>query len=565
MIYSGLPLPAHEKNRARVVVQDPRNLDIALRQPLSIAPPDWQSARVTQARHLNESGNASAALALLEKQVPWHLHEKSHPGLSVVTLYAEVYTALQRYAEALTAYRYLLDHSEDFYEIQPVDRLRMQGLTYMNMAWIEQQQGHSAQALAYYSESIECLGTLRTLKTPSLLNALMVAYQQRGQVHRLMGKANAALQDMQLSMKYQQQLLERDIKENLVKDWLELGQAQLAQGDVDAAQQSLSSARADWQYLQINEAEALLRPLQSFEAQLATARGQFAEAGQLYEKMAEKSKQLHLRLYSLLMAAEAYFHEDSARGVSMCEALVPQVLAAEKTALPEGAAAELTLPLLGAAELCENHEQWDLALSYYQFALRSASQQHNQYWLPAAAGRARVLAQQEDMLRLTQAYRDILRRLPREAAEDQAEFSLKLALVYQSLHKPKQAAACFETALQHAETLLGTLINTSPDVDTAGLDTDHVWVRTLYFRAFFFVLAQQDNAAAVADFERIEARLPGYAAYDLACLAAQSGDTDAAFALLQTHRRSAYALPLETLAGDDDLASLQHDPRWSKL
>jgi hypothetical protein len=562
MIYSGLHLPANDKARLRVVAQDPRNLDIALRQGLSIAPPDWQSARVTQARGLHAEGNSAAALRLLEKQVPWRSQGAAHPGLSVVTLYAEVYTALHRYPEALAAYRYLLEHSEDFYEIQPIDRLRMQGLTYMNMAWIEQQQTHDAQALAYYSESIECLGTLRTLKTPTLLNALMVAYQQRGQVHRRMGKVNEALQDLHFSMKYQQQLLERDIKENLVKDWLDLGQTQLEQGDLEAAQQSLQSARRDWQYLQLKEAEALLRPLQNFEAQLAMARGQFTEAGQLYEKMAEKSQPLHLRLYALLMAAEAYFHEDSARGVALCEALVPQVLAAEQGSLPDVPTSALTLPLLAAAELCENHQQWELALTYYQFALRSASQQHNEYWLQAAAGRARMLEQQEDLPRLVQAYRDILRHLPTEALASRAEFALKLALAYQSSQKLTQAASSFEVALAYAQDLYHAEQQLQK---TEVLHADHVWVRTLYFRAFFFVLAQHNPAAAVADLERIEAHLPGYAAYDLACLAAQSGAIDTAFALLKSHCASVYALPIETLASDEDLAALQADPRWQTL
>ncbi len=566
MIYSGLHLPVTDKAKLRVVAQDPRNLDIALRQPLSIAPPDWQSARVAQARQLHENGNASAALTLLEKQVPWNSHGNTHPGLSVVTLYAEVYTALERYADALTAYRYLLEHSEDFYEIQPIDRLRMQGLTYMNMAWIEQQQAHSNEALAYYSESIECLGTLRTLKTPSLLNALMVAYQQRGQVHRRLGKANEALQDMHFSMKYQQQLLEQDIKENLVKDWLELGQTQLEQGDLDSAHRSLQSARADWQYLQINEAEALLRPLQNFEARLATARGQFAEAGKQYEKMAEKTQLLQARLYALLMAADAYSHEDSAQGIALCKALVPQVLEAEQTYLSEatetplaGASTTLILPLLGAAELCENHQQWELALTYYQFALRLASQQQSEYWLQAAAGRARMLEQQEDLPRLAQTYRDILRHLPDDDSESQAEFSLKLALCYQALKKLTQAASSFDDALAHAQALLNL-----PQGEST-LHVDHVWVRTLYFRAFFFVLNQHNKAAAVADFQRIEAHFPGYVAYDLACLAAQSGDIDAAFTLLKTHRASVYALPLETLANDEDLAVLQSDSRWLAL
>jgi hypothetical protein len=90
-------------------------------------------------------------------------------------------------------------------------------------------------------------------------------------------------------------------------------------------------------------------------------------------------------------------------------------------------------------------------------------------------------------------------------------------------------------------------------------------VRALYFRAFFFVLAEHNTAAAEADFQRIESQLPGYAAYDLACLAAQSGAIDTAFVLLKTHRSSAYALPLDTLSNDEDLAVLQSDPRWSAL
>lgn len=566
MIYSGLHLPAHQKAPPRVVVQDPRNLDIALRHSLTIAPPDWLSARVSQARLLHEKGNASAALALLEQHVPWKAQTHAHPGLSVITLYAEIYTALERYTEALDAYRYLLEHSEYFYEIQPMDRLRMQGLTYMNMAWIEQQQGKSLQALDYYSESIEYLGTLRSLKTPSLLSALMVAYQQRGQVHRHLGKVNEALQDLHLSMKYQQQLLERDIKENLVKDWLDLGQTQWEQGDLDAAEQSLRSASADWQYLQLNEAEALLKPLQNFEARLALARGEFAEAGKLYEKIAEKSKDLSTRLYALLMAAEAYFHKDSAQGIALCQALVPQVLAAEQEGATQVSTGHLTLPLLAAAELCENHAQEDLAFTYYQFALRSASQQQNDYWLQAAAGRARMLEHQGDMPRLTQAYRDILRHLQRQAAQDLAaltEFSLKLALCYQHTEKMPQAASAFDTALNHADALLA-----SQD-QSLELDADHGWVRALYFRAFFYVLVQSNPQAAVADLKRIEARLPGYAAYDLACLAAQAAvsslERDAAFDYLKTHLASPYALPLEELLRDEDLKGLQTDPRWKRL
>lgn len=559
MIYSGLNLPAHKNSPPRVVAQDPRNLDIALRQSLSIAPPDWQSARVTQARLLHEQGDSSAALVLLEQQVPWKAPTGAHPGLSVVTLYAEVYTALLRYPEALAAYRYLLDHNNDFYEIQPLDRLRMQGLIYMNMAWIEQQQEQHLQALAHYSESIECLGALRTLKTPSLLSALMVAYQQRGQVHRRLGKVDEALQDLHFSMKYQQQLLERDIKEHLVKDWLDLGQTQLEQGDLAAAQQSFQSARSDWKYLQLNEAEVLLRPLQNFEARLAAARGQFTEAGQLYEKVAEKSKLLQDRIYALLMAAEAYFHEDSAQGVALCQSLVPQVLAAEQATSSDVSTGQLTLPLLAAAELCENHEHWELALAYYQFALRSASQQQNEYWLQAAAGRTRVLDHQADLPRLIQAYRDILRHLRDRHLQDNqteslAEFSLKLALCYQQTEKIAQAAVTFDAALHHAEALVA-----------AEIDPEHVWVRALYFRAFFYVLAQQNPEAAAADFERIEARLPGYAAYDLACLAAQSQAIDTAFAYLEAHLASPYALPLEVISSDEDLKRLQTDPRWREL
>lgn len=559
MIYSGLHLPANEKTPLRVVAQDPRNLDIALRQSLSIAPPDWQSARVTQARRLHEEGDSSAALALLEQQVPWRTHAGADLGLSVITLYAEIYTALQRFPEALAAYHYLLKHSKDFYEIQPIDRLRMQGLTYMNMAWIEQQQGQIIQALDYYSESIECLGTLRTLKTPSLLSALMVAYRQRAQVHRHLGKADECLQDLHLSMKYQQQLLERDIKENLVKDWLDLGQTQLEQGDLESAQQSLQSARADWQFLQLNEAEVLLKPLQLFEARLAIARGQFDEAGQLYEKIAEKSKDLRGKVYALLMAAEAYFHESTAQGIALCEALVPQILAAEQDETSQTSIGHLTLPLLAAAELCENHEYWDLSLAYYQFALRSASQQQNEYWVQAAAGRARILEHQGDMPRLIQAYRDMLHHLSSDALDALAEFSLKLALCYQQAEKLSQAVLAFDLALSHAEALLAS------QSDGADLSPEHVWVRTLYFRAFFYVLAQQNTQAAIIDFQRIEACLPGYAAYDLACLAAQSQDIDAAFNYLKTHLESPYALPLAELTADDDLKVLHTDPRWMRL
>jgi tetratricopeptide (TPR) repeat protein len=157
---------------------------------------------------------------------------------------------------------------------------------------------------------------------------------------------------------------------------------------------------------------------------------------------------------------------------------VPQVLEAEQAAAAEALAASslasstatLTLPLLGAAELCENHQQWELALTYYQFALRSASQQQNEYWLQAAAGRARMLEQHEDLPRLAQAYRDILRHLPGDAFEAQAEFFLKLALCYQALQKLPQAAAAFDTAFAHAQTLLGV----SQDESNRVLHADHV-------------------------------------------------------------------------------------------
>lgn len=537
MIHAGLHVSKRSRSRGQFLAQDPHNLDIALRKSLRISPPDWQSARVAQARRCHERGDAQTALKILQQEAPAE-------SLSVMTLYAEIYTALQAYDEALKTYQYLLDNSQAFYELHNLDQVRMQGLAYMNMAWLEQQQAHHETAIHYYSESIERLRGL-TPQSPSLLNSLMTAYQQRAQVHRKQDKIALALQDLRQSVKYQQLLLQQDINENLVKDWLDLGQLQWEQGDLVAAERSLQAARHDWQYLPLEEAEVLLKPLRHFEAQLASAQGQFESAGQIYSALAERSKDLTRKIYYLLMALECLFQHNAEAGLQASEDLKPMIVAFE-SAPTSPLHDNLTLPLLAAAELCENHQHLDLALEYYQFALRAASQTQPEYWLQAAAGRARLLEQQGDFTRAIQAYREILRR------ESTPEFTLKLALCYQQAGKMALAEESFAQVIQG-----------QPEPLQA--DPEELLIRALYFRGFFYVLEKQDLALAQADFLRVEHYLPGYAAYDLACLACGDKDLSAAFAFLDTHLQSPYALPLEDIQADPDLKPLHSDKRWQQL
>ena len=559
MIYSGLHAPTGHRKRSQWLAQDTRNLDIALRQNLPISPPDWQAARVIQARKQHEQGQSQAALQLLQQLKPT-------PSLSMMTLYAEIYTALQQYAQALEAYQYLLDHRDQFFELQPTDRLRMQGLTHMNMGWIEQQQTHWEQALTHYNEAIEFLGRLDDLHDPAILNSLLTAYQQRGQVHRQLNQTELSLHDLRHSMKYQQLLLSQDITENLVKDWLDLGQTQLLQMDLDGAQRSLEAARHDWQYLPLSEAELLVKPLRYFEAQLASATGDFERAGELYQKLADTSQTPLTKIRYQLLAIEQQIQHHSDTGIQQCQTLVPQILELD---LPESnpttssAQEVLTLPLLAAAELCEDHEYRELALEYYQFALRAASQQQSDYWLQAAAGRARILEQQEDFTRAAQAYRNLLREItpPRgtATAESQAEFQLKLALCYQQAGKTEAAAQAFDQAVNAA----ATQVNKATKAPAQ--DSESIYIRSLYFRAFFRVLEQDNVSEARQDFEAIEVHLPGYAAYDLACLANRAADTSKAFEYLERHLSSGYALPFSEISEDQDRQSLHTDPRWQAL
>ncbi len=549
MIHAGLHASKRSRTRGQFLAQDPHNLDIALRKSLRISPPDWQSARVTQARRRHEQGQSQEALRILQQEAP-------SESLSVMTLYAEIYTALNDYEAALKAYQYLLDNSQAFYELHDIDQVRMRGLAYMNMAWLEQQREHHDTALRYYSESIELLRSLHPLQTPALLNSLMTAYQQRGQVHRKQQKVELALQDLRHSMKYQQLLLQQDINENLVKDWLDLGQLQLEQGDTEAARRSLQTARHDWQYLPLSEADQLVKPLQHFEAQLATACGEFESASKIYNKLAEKSKSLTQKIMYLLMALASLFKHSTEEGLMASEALKPLVVALESQ--PNVLSQEqLTLPLLAAAELCENHHHASLALDYYQFALRAAAQgqqaPQQTHWLQAAAGRARMLEQQGDFTRAIQAYRDIVRHLQGHIEVSQTgEFLLKLALCYQQGGK-----------IALAEKTFGQIIAEHPA--PAQADPEDLLIRALYFRGFFYVLEKQDLAQAQTDFERIESYLPGYAAYDLACLACGREDIETAFGFLHQHLASPYALPLEDIQTDTDLLPLHSDVRWQTL
>src|SRR5690606_29358865 len=139
-----------------------------------------------------------------------------------------------------------------------------------------------------------------------------------------------------------------------------------------------------------------------------------------------------------------------------------------------------------------------------------------------------------------------------EQTPQTGEFLLKLALCYQQGGK---------TAL--AEKTFAQVIAQSPEPRQA--TPEDLLIRALYFRGFFYVLEKEDSAQAQADFVRIESYLPGYAAYDLACLACGREDIEAAFAFLHQHLASAYALPLEDIQGDTDLQPLHSDTRWQAL
>ncbi len=540
MVYSGLTSPIQDNStKPRLVVQDARNLDIALHHPLSIAPPDWEAAQTRQARQAFEQKDYTKALEILAR-----LSESSQHTLSILTLQAEIYTALEEDEQALNKYRYILEHSNDFNEIVPLDKLRMQGLTHMNMGWNLQRMQRLEDALHHYSEAIEYLERLRSLKTESIFTSLMVAYQQRSQVHRQLGFQEQALKDLQHSVVFQQELVERDVWENMVKDWLEIAETQIQQQNYAAAQKSLESARADWIKLSLDEAEVLLTPLQLLEIKLASARGNHEEALVGYDVLIQRFQKDLKGVYYRLLKIELLFSHKVEEAVAACEELSPALLSWENDAERE----LLTLPLLAAAELCDIHAQETLALSFYQFALRFASQHKSAHWLEACAGRARLLEQTGDLRRAIGAYRDLLRHMENHNLPETGPFLLRLALCYQQVGKTEDALKQFEAVLQSpAET---------------EIHPEHLHIRARYFRAFLHALDREDLPAARTDFEDIEMLLPGYAAYDLACIATRQEQWDQAFAYLIGHLESTYALSREDILADTDLEVLRADPRW---
>lgn len=436
---------------------------------------------------------------------------------------------------------------------------QMKGLACFNQGWIFQQQQHWQAALQAYAQAIQELLGLNPELHPDVQTTLMMLYRQRSQVYRQLEMPIEALSDLEQSAQYQQHCEAPLEHEENFKDWLQLAQVQL---QLEQAPKALESLQQAENLLEVLPAlpDSLYSVLYSLQAQGWQQVGQNQTALEAYAKLLKRVDAAEAPItwacHALLKTCLLF--ENAVEEAPQEAASLLSKLQELEVSLPERQ--ELALPLLALAELCEQHQELELALAYLGLCTRALERaqaartglQENQL-IQAYLGRARVLQAQQSWPKAIQAFLQARKRMQAYGSPDleQALLAVQLGLCYQEAGKYPEAAGAFAEAVALQQ---GKNVN----------DPEDPYVRGLYFSAFLKVLHLEDPAGAYADLLAVEEQVPGLAAYDLACLSVRLSQTDQALNWLEKHLQSAYALPPGQITSDPDLEALHHEPRWKQ-
>ena len=376
---------------------------------------------------------------------------------------------------------------------------------------------------------------------------------------------------MKRSVEFQAQLIEPEDPRDMVRDWLSLAQLQNQLEHPDRALVSLECALQILFKLKPAEQEQLILPVlaeralaQKQSGQLPAAMASYAQVLMQIDAQAQPLQWAH---YALLEAA-LHFEINIANALLAATQLHLRLKDLETQVLERHV---LTFPLLALAGLCEESADFTLALDFYNLAIRALERSERkadflEQTIEGYEGRARCLQKIDQGLKAIQAYR----QADKLAGSHETLFSKRplilsqLGLCYQEHQKYAQAYASFSEAISLSQNQALADANSESQAESS-MDQDHPLIRNLYLRGFLSVLYLDCLADAIHDFEQIEAYLPGFAAYDLACLSLKQGDAARAIDYLQAHLGSVYALSPAEIQSDPDFDPLYGSQQWQDL
>lgn len=514
----------------------------------------------------SSSAEAASALNPLQLSAEQGLNETEQAlrqTLLELTQAAERASLAQHYPDALRLYEQVLTILQADLRLLPLpESLRMQGLAYLNAAWLQQQMAQFELALNQYTQALNLLKPLAILETEGLSASLMIVYRQRAQVYQALGYHAEAMQDLEQSLQFQLEALgQGPAQEELAQDWFNLALIQQELEQTQAALNSLQQARQSLSQTVVDQNNNLLLPILSQLAGLQIAEGQYQAARETYQQLLKTARSQSPRIwaqYALLQAAFFLKINDPATQQELDE-IHATVLQLEHQHTD---AYGLVEPLLSLADLCREQRLSEEALRFYTDAIRCAERSQvkrtlafQEVLMRAYTGRANQLLEQGEANKALQAFRQA-HRLAEGCVEALAlaELDLQLGLCYQQVDKFEQAHSCFSQAI-------AVLVKQPPGEGSP----DDPLIRALYLRGFLLVLHFDDVLSALQDFIAIEQYCPGLAAYDLACLYTRLGQLTQALHHLRLHLASPYALSQAEILADEDLLPLQLEPGWSEL
>lgn len=554
------------KRSALALSQDTVNRSIAMpKAAVGASGPDTGRSGLPQTTPL-PGGSPSRPAALPTQTVDLAVSDLN--DLQGLMKQADTKTEAKDYQAALAIYTQILSWIEQSEHLDAFEYAHILGLTYTNQAWLFQHLGELEKAEGLYSQALDLMKSLSDYQSAKVRSTLMMIYSQRGMIRKSLGRPAEALGDLKCSVDYQAQLVTPEDPLDMVRDWLSLAQLQNQLEHPDRALVSLDGALRILFKLSPAEQAQLILPVLAERAQAQQKSGQLAAAMATYSQVLlqidAQQQPLQWAHYALLDVA-LHFEIDTEQALSAGQHLHLQLQQLEAQVAERHA---LAYPLLALAGLCEEAQDWDLALAYYNLVIRALerSQRKNDFveqTLEGYEGRARCLQQQEQTLKAIQAYRraDKLAAASDCLSEKRPLILSQMGLCYQEGHKYDLALSSFTQAIQLASVPFVQAKSSTANT----LNPEHPLIRSLYLRGFLNALYLDQSAAAITDFEQIEQLLPGFAAYDLACLSLKQGDLERAFTYLRVHLASAYALSAAEIQSDPDLAPLLASPQWQVL
>ncbi len=527
--------------------QDTLNRSIALRKP----------AWITESVHMQTQALIPSAVDHSADAAVLHLND-----LQALMDRADAKTLAKDYPGALAIYTQVLDWIEQSEHLDALEHAHMLGLTYTNQAWLLQHMGDLEQAESIYSQALEAMSSLTEYEPAKMRSTLMMIYSQRGMIRKSLNRPGEALSDLKRSVEYQALLLKPEDPLDMVRDWLSLAQLQNQLEHPDRALKSLDCALQILFKLSPSEQEQIILPVLGERAEAQKQSGQLPAAMATYSQLL---LQIDLQQQPLQWAHYALLETALHFKINREQALVSAQQLHLKLQQLESQVAErhaLTYPLLALAGLCEEAQDFDLALDYNNLVIRALERSQRkadflEQTVEGYEGRARCLQQLDRSVKAIQAYRkaDKLAESSEDLRDKRPLILSQLGLCYQENQKYDLALSSFSHAIQ--------LAAQSEQIET--VDQEHPLIRNLTLRGFLNALYLEDIAAAITDFEQIEQALPGFAAYDLACLTLKQGFTEQALSYLRLHLASPYALSAAEIQSDPDFEPLLASQHWQDL